>query len=426
MTYYRIAIFWLLLNGTLLLAQEAAPLANTGIDTCLDCHRELQDDPALQFDQGDIHHQRGLTCAACHGGDPTATEMEESMDPARGFIGVPPRSEIPSLCGTCHADPAFMRQFNPQIDTDQLARWLTSVHGQRHQAGDMKVAVCSDCHNAHGVLSSREARSPIHPSNVPGTCGRCHADPEHMAPYDIPTDQVAEYETSVHAAALQRGDLSAPVCNDCHGNHGAVPPGIPSIGFVCGQCHVNNQELFRQSPHWEIFQELDLPQCETCHGNHAIAHPRDSFLAPGPENTCSECHLEGSTGLQTGLEMHRELEELKTSIAEAREVVETAEQAGMLVSEALFQLQEADDSVIRSRTVIHSLSVDQVRSVTAQGKELATSAAHAGEEALEELQFRRKGLGVALVFILILAVGLYLKIKEVDRRYPMTERVGKE
>ncbi len=69
---------------------------------------------------------------------------------------------------------------------------------------------------------------------------------------------------------LEKGDLSSPSCNDCHGNHGAVPPGVESISKVCGTCHVLNMELFEQSPHKKAFDENDYPECESCHGNHLV------------------------------------------------------------------------------------------------------------------------------------------------------------
>ena len=60
-----------------------------------------------------------------------------------------------------------------------------------------------------------------------------------MAPYGIPTNQFEEYRSSVHWEALaKRGDLSAPSCASCHGNHGAKPPQVESVSAVCGTCHV--------------------------------------------------------------------------------------------------------------------------------------------------------------------------------------------
>ena len=44
-------------------------------NSCLDCHSALPDLLGVsqeKFSQ-DIHAQKGLSCASCHGGDPTST-----------------------------------------------------------------------------------------------------------------------------------------------------------------------------------------------------------------------------------------------------------------------------------------------------------------------------------------------------------------
>ena len=93
-----------------------------------------------------------------------------------------------------------------------------------------------------------------------------------MAEFKIPTDQYTKYKKSVHAKALyDRQDLSAPTCNDCHGNHGAAPPGIASVANVCGQCHARQAELFQASVHKAAFDNKGLGECITCHSNHDIA-----------------------------------------------------------------------------------------------------------------------------------------------------------
>ena len=80
---------------------------------------------------------------------------------------------------------------------------------------------------------------------------------------------------SVHWAAMTaKGDLSAPTCNSCHGNHGAVPPGVNWVGNVCGQCHTVQADLFKSSVHAKAFTEMGTPGCATCHENHAIRRAR--------------------------------------------------------------------------------------------------------------------------------------------------------
>ena len=47
---------------------------------------------------------------------------------------------------------------------------------------------------------------------------------------------------------------------------------------------------------------------------------------------------------------------------------------------------------------------------------VAAKTYQAGVAALAELNFRRKGLVVSLVFIIFLAVLVYLKLREIERR----------
>ena len=151
-------------------------------NSCVDCHSAL--DGALhvtqeQFAQ-DIHAQKGLTCASCHGGDPTKTD-DSAMSKAAGFKGKIERAAVPKLCGSCHSDPGFMRQYNPSLRTDQLSQYQTSVHGKRQAAGDTKVAVCTDCHGVHDLRPASDTRSKVHPLNIAATCSRCHGNAEYMA-----------------------------------------------------------------------------------------------------------------------------------------------------------------------------------------------------------------------------------------------------
>lgn len=404
--------------------EPAEPSAEEQNDSCVWCHAQLEDEMLAPVEgmKEDVHAAVGLSCVDCHGGDATAGfdfVLDDSMAEDKGYLGVPERKDIPEFCARCHSDPGYMRQFDPRVSTDQHARYLTSVHGRRLAEGDTRVATCIDCHGVHGIRKANDARSSVYPPNVPETCGRCHSDPDLMQPYDLPVDQVEKYRTSVHGLALlEKGDRGAPACNDCHGNHGASPPGAPSIAYVCGQCHLSNSELFLASPHFKGFELLGLPECETCHGNHDIQPPHDEMVGAGPGSLCLDCHEGETEVLETATAMRQRIDELKAVMASVHEVVSRAEQAGMEVSEARFLLEEADDSLIQSRTIVHSLSIEKLAEIVDRGVSLAREAEATGYAALEEFQFRRKGLALALVFILLLAAGLYLKIREIDATSP--------
>jgi len=389
---------------------------------CRDCHLSLQDErlsaPARAY-ESDIHAETGLGCLACHG-----SGGSDRLDPSSGFLSAPERREIPALCGRCHSDGTYMRQFDPGLRTDQVSEYWTSRHGQLlRDRNDPQVATCIDCHPAHNIRPPDDPASSVHPSNVVTTCGRCHSDPARMAGRDIPTNQVAEYRTSVHGRLLlEEGDLSAPVCNDCHGNHGAAPPGIASVRNVCGQCHTVMADYFDQSAHEQIFQEANLPGCATCHDHHAIQPVDDASLPEKAHDVCQTCHAPPDT---LGLEFERiaaVLDTLTEAEQESRRVLEEAENAGMEVSQALFDLDDIRNAQTRAHSAIHTFRVESVRDEVTAGLEIAARAEARGEDALAEHSYRRVGLGVFAALILLLITGLSLKIREYEERLEMTVR----
>jgi len=386
-------------------------------DSCLECHAALEGplaDPVALMRE-DIHRARGFSCADCHGGDPTSDDPLAAMDPKKGFVARPSHRAIPALCGRCHSDAEFMKRYNPALRVDQEREYFTSVHGKRLRAGDTRVATCTSCHGAHGIRSVQHPLSPVYPLNVAETCARCHADAEYMKGYRLPHDQYDRYRRSAHARALyDRQDLSAPTCNDCHGNHGAVPPGITSVAHVCGQCHVRQSALFRASPHKAAFDAMELAECVYCHGNHDVLSPTDEMIGTGEKSVCVSCHPPGDAGYQAAERMRALLDDLSRELERARAILDRAERAGMEVSRAKFELSEARDALTHARVLIHAFSVKEVENVIRPGLEVARRGYHAGERALAELNYRRKGLAVSLLFILFLAALLYLKLREIE------------
>jgi len=405
----------LLVAGFLLLAASAWAQAP---NTCLDCHSALEPPQQVTAEHfaADIHAQKGLTCASCHGGDPTKDD-DQAMSKAAGFRGQIKRSQIPELCASCHSDATYMHKFNPSLRTDQLAQSKTSVHGQRLAKGDEQVAVCTDCHSVHGIRPAGDSRSSVHPLNVAATCSRCHSDAQRMKPYKLPTDQFAGYSASVHHEALAvRGDLSAPTCTTCHGNHGAAPPGVASVENVCSNCHAFQAQLFDASPHKTVFAAASLPGCVTCHSNHRIHHPTDAMLGTGPQSVCTNCHAEGDAGFKVAATTQEKLIGLDTAIERADELLDRAERSGMDVSQAKLSQTQARDALTKARVTIHSVTVDRIMQDVQTGTKLAEQNLAAGNQALADRDFRRLGLGISVIVILLTIAGLWLYIRELEGR----------
>jgi hypothetical protein len=408
-----------LLAGPAWIAPASAQPA-TAADACSACHLETGDDrlaaPVKSYAQ-DVHRAKGFGCVACHGGDAGASGME-AMDPAKGYIGKPGHQQTIQVCGRCHADARFMKQYNPGLRVDQVAEYTTSVHGRRlRESNDAKVATCASCHPAHAIRPKSDPQSSVHPLRVAETCGRCHGDATYMAEYKIPTDQFQKYTQSVHWKTMSvKGDLAAPTCNSCHGNHGAAPPGVSWVGNVCGQCHTVMADLFAKSVHARAFKDMGSPGCATCHQNHDIQPA--SLMTVGLEDkaVCATCHSAEDKGGRAAIEIRAALDRLRDERAAAAAVLERAEHAGMEVSQARFDLNGATDALVKARTAIHAFSVPAVKTEVDAGLAIAGKAHARGVRALGEFAFRRKGLAASLIVILALIAGLIVKVRQLERR----------
>ncbi len=386
---------------------------------CVGCHLE-QDAPYSMPAETvplDVHGQAGFTCVDCHGGDPNAWDYDEAKEPAKGFIGIPTGRRVVELCGRCHSSPEFMRRYNPNLPTDQVAKYWTSGHGQNLRAGNSDVAQCASCHNPHAIKRVADPGSSVYHGNVAQTCGRCHADEQLMSQYGLSNDIVAQYQGSVHGVALiGRGDVAAPTCNDCHGNHGAAPPQVGSIQEVCGTCHVNNQMLFSQSKMRTAFVTEGYHGCETCHTAHDIQKPSEEMVGLQEGTVCSQCH-EDSADDAGGLHaryIRSALEALKDSLRRAEEGIAAAENRGLEVEDLLLDMQTARTVLIRSRTMVHTFDATRVTEESRAGVSLASKIIREVERLMQELRNRKIWLGIATLFMVFTATVLHFYVKTLD------------
>jgi predicted CXXCH cytochrome family protein len=391
-------------------------LARAQADSCLDCHIKLDGElkaPAVNYAQ-DAHARFGLTCKDCHGGNPAAADENKAKD--KTFKGAPKRAQIPEFCGRCHADAAYMRTANAKLRVDQLEQYWTSKHGQLLKKGDTKVAVCTDCHISHAIQSAKFPKSSTFPWNVASTCGRCHGDAEYMKPYKIATNQPAEWKDSVHAKALlEKKDMSAPTCNDCHGNHGAYPPEVKSVAAVCRQCHPSTGDLFNKSPHKKAFDDMGASECEACHGNHRILPPSNAMLGTQDKSVCIPCHDKGSAGFKAADELKGFLDAFDSRIRTASDVLSIAEGKGVEVSEPQFRLRDVSTIDIMAKNLVHGLNVGEIRKKLDEAGPGLAEVEKAGQEALGEANYRRRGLILATVLLALFGVALYLKIRTMKK-----------
>jgi hypothetical protein len=468
-----IAIMLILSAGNgVLFAQET-----TSSDQCFNCHSILDGKMKAPADlyKIDIHFRKGITCASCHGGNSKEEDMEKSMSKEEGFIGIPRGPQVSKICAKCHSkefetlsksvhgqsstgkgaiinncvtchgihnivsvknssskvnganmvstcsgchsSASFMKNYNPGLRVDQLEKYKTSVHGKRVFGGDSKAANCASCHGNHDIKKVNDPKSKVYYSNIPETCNNCHGDAGYMKGYKIPTDQYEKYKKSVHGIALyERGDKNAPSCNNCHGDHGASPPEVESISKVCGTCHVLNSQMFQESPHKEVFDKQDLHECGVCHNNHLIVKPTDELIGTGEKSVCISCHKDNDKGFETAFRMKYLIDSLTKDVELANYFINEAEQKGMDVGDAKFDYNDIKKVLITTRTVIHYSDLEKYVNTINEGFKITSNAKITGEEAIKEYYFRRWGLGISTVFITILSVALYLKIRKIEKK----------
>jgi len=193
-------------------------------DSCFECHL-VQKGPSPIF-KDDVHYQHGISCSACHGGDPGQDRANAAMSDASGMKPRIMREQVPEFCGACHSDPAFMNKFKPGQRTDQVALYRRSVHGAALAEGNLKAAQCVDCHGVHNTRAVNDPGSPAHPSQIAAKCGACHQETARL------------FNQSPHARVFVINGMAG--CSACHATHGvtrAGPDMLTGSDAVCFRCH---------------------------------------------------------------------------------------------------------------------------------------------------------------------------------------------
>jgi len=250
-------------------------------DSCEMCHDKSQQGTLIAADLSRSIHA-GLECLDCHKYKNTIPHRELPPGFKLGCAG----------CRDCHEE-AFKDY---------------TGHGRLLKEECEDIPFCSDCHGYHDILPSLVKDSKTHPANLPQTCGRCHEDVNLTRKYEILIDRPIQiYKNSVHGQASMGGIDVAATCNDCHSSGGTAhkiySPGFPdstinhfNIPYTCGKCHQGIENDFWEGIHGKLVArgETDAPVCTDCHGEHGILSPGDPrspvSKSKVAEMTCSPCH----------------------------------------------------------------------------------------------------------------------------------------
>ncbi|MGD0946199.1 MAG: cytochrome c3 family protein [Candidatus Binatia bacterium] len=255
-------------------------------------------------------------CFVCHSDEQLVTtdsagkEVSLYVDEAQFAASI----HAKHLCTSCHSDitevPHPDNFTAKPVSCAQCHRVETEIyrnsdHGRAIHQGVPEAASCKDCHGSnHYLLNYRDPKSPVFRANIPQTCARCHANTAEMEKFNLrQRSPIVSYEKSVHGLALlEKKEMNAAVCTDCHGSHDLHKSTNPvsklywqHVPDTCGKCHENVEQTYMRSVHGSAVKRgaRDAPVCTDCHGEHTIAAVKLATSRVAPANipeTCGQCH----------------------------------------------------------------------------------------------------------------------------------------
>ena len=311
--------------------QELLARSVHGALECTTCHESISMD-SLDVAVAKPHGEEvePVNCGACHedaaGAYQRHGRLEVGRDPdlpkcwschgAHDVLSSSDRQShthpinLPEACRSCHTDTDLVQKHH--LRDAPIRLYENSVHGRASKRGLYVSATCNDCHSAtdpdgkrtaHRILAPGDPDSTIYHFNIPDTCGRCHKT------------VTKDYWEGIHGQLVKRGEVDAPVCTYCHGEHGIISPSDPRSPVsaarvaeaTCSPCH--ESEVLNEKygiPPGRLRSYIDsyhglkskagyvqVANCASCHGAHRILPHTDPTSSIHPSNlqeTCGECH----------------------------------------------------------------------------------------------------------------------------------------
>lgn len=228
---------------------------------------------------GSVHAGEGAhSCVSCHGSPHGIVKVTDPHSPVYPL-------NVPHTCGRCHGNAALAKKHHIK---NVYGEYVDSIHGTALTKDGLLVAAnCSSCHGTHHILSHKNPQSPTYRTNIPGTCGKCHAGIKN------------EYLAGTHGKAMLAGNQKAPVCTDCHTAHRIMEPQKTAfqektVG-TCGGCHKQKYATYRDTFHAQVsaLGYTEVAHCWDCHGPHEVLPASDPHSPVNKANlvkTCGKCH----------------------------------------------------------------------------------------------------------------------------------------
>ncbi|MDP2166837.1 MAG: cytochrome c3 family protein [Thermodesulfovibrionales bacterium] len=265
-------------------------------------------------------------------------------------------------CSTCHA--GFSADKHPQRTFQSRGSYKAAASAvcigchtfkkgiHNIMLKGLKQAVCVDCHGAHSVKKASDSDScrgchtyslsitfgngetahfRIDPEEIQESvhsklrCYDCHfgfSQEEHpirsfKSKRDLTIiasegcrrchfDKYTKTLEGIHYDILSRGNLSAPVCVDCHGSHSISSGRREKVLSArrCQRCHEDIYGVYAKSVHGSALlseHNQDVPVCADCHKAHDLADPHTVDFRNKTPEMCGNCHANEELMTKYGL-----------------------------------------------------------------------------------------------------------------------------
>ncbi|MEO5367188.1 MAG: cytochrome c3 family protein [Magnetococcus sp. WYHC-3] len=245
---------------------------------CVECHQDIE---AMPHKKG---VKRRVDCESCHqktlalrqaeaSGNTEALErVAKNMGRYQHSTHALPNPKDPkrprAYCADCHNAHAIFppqskgraefRLASPEIcgkcHPKQKDHYELSHHGvQSLRYGNLKTAVCADCHTAHQIASVKENDTRV---DITRSCGRCHEK------------QLETYTKTYHGQVNRLGYAHTAKCYDCHEFHDQQKINDPRSSVhpdnrlkTCRKCHKQATEGYLSFyPHGSIHDREKYPE----------------------------------------------------------------------------------------------------------------------------------------------------------------------
>ncbi len=275
-------------------------------ETCGKCHEKARDHFTSSA------HGRAFAAKQPNAPDCLTCHKQDVVPLLNGKSTLDQKLAQTKQCEACHVGKETVAEQSLR-GVKFVTSFEQSVHGAALNAGKPEAANCVDCHGAHEMNRAMVSDARLNKLHVATTCAQCH---EKMA---------VEFNDSVHAAALRKGNVDSPACTDCHGEHDIRKHTDPLSPVhkanvaqqVCADCHASVKltkkygiashtfQTFSDSFHGLAVRggSVEVVNCASCHSSHAIKSQDDPASTVHTTNlakTCGQCHPGANTRFTVG------------------------------------------------------------------------------------------------------------------------------